>query len=323
VPVSLSISVFNDNPEHPGGAVVTARDMTDKAGLAGRLERTVEELERRNSYIDDFRSGVLHMIRDLDRSERELEETCARLRETQAQLVQSSKLTALGELSAGLAHELNQPLTVIKGLVGKILKERAEGPGGDDTDKLRLIAGASSRMEEIANHLRVFARSEAGHLESVDLNRVIRDAFLMMGEYFHKHSIEVELDLGLVARIKGSPTRLEQVVINLATNARDAMPGGGTLTVRTRTVSAGGETRVEAVVADTGKGMDREAAGRIFTPFFTTKPAGKGTGLGLSISRNIVKEHGGDISVESEPGHGTAFTLTFPSPPTPPPQNPG
>ncbi len=281
-----------------------------REALLDELRRTKEELARRIAYQEDFREGVFEMLRDLDKSEQNLEEACRKLKDTRDQLVQSSKMTALGELAAGLAHELNQPLTVIKGLSMNML--RAIDPNAPYFEKLQLITEASGKMELIIKHLRVFTRKEGTKTVPVDLNEVINDAYVMVKELLLDNAIEVEMDLVPLPLIKGSGTRLEQVVINLVTNAKDAMHGGGTLKISTSEFEDGGRKFARLSISDTGNGIDKEHLPRIFDPFFTTKESSKGTGLGLSISYGIVKEHAGDITVETSP-QGTTFSITIPA----------
>ncbi|MBI5345301.1 MAG: hypothetical protein HZB83_08240 [Deltaproteobacteria bacterium] len=276
-----------------------------------KLKHENGQLKKRVAYLEDFRVGVFQMVRDLDRGDMELEAAHEKLKETQEQLIKSSKLTALGEMAAGLAHELNQPLTVIKGLSQHLLRQDALD--GAVYDKLKLISDSSSKMELIINHLRTFSRSDEPSFRAVCINRVIEDAFILLRELFIKHSIEIRLDLKDIPAVSGDPTRLEQVVINLASNAKDAMPGGGRLTIATTEIAKNGKKLVKMTVEDTGSGIPSASIGRIFDPFFTTKETGKGTGLGLSISYGIVKEHKGEITVETCPGKGTAFHIIIPA----------
>lgn len=277
-----------------------------------RFKSEKAELERRINHLEEFRAGVLQMLKELDASERELESAYSALKETHEQLLQSAKLSALGELSAGMAHELNQPLTVIKGLTQSLLRSKIEEDM--DHEKLTLISGAVKRMEALVTHLRIFTRMDEGKRKEVDINRVVTNAFLLIGKALADESVDVIMNLGHVPRVSGSEGRLEQVVINLAANARDAMaPGGGTLAITTAPVEKHGAVFVELSVADTGCGMAEEAAAKIFDPFFTTKEPGKGTGLGLTISSGIIKEHGGNILVESAPGKGTTVRVLIPS----------
>ncbi len=298
-------------PEGPRIALAAFLPLEGEMALAVELKAARERLAARERYIEDFRTGVFRMITDLDRSESELKGALERLGETRMQLVQSSKMTALGELAAGLAHEVSQPLTVIKGLsLGTLRSLPQDSPS---YEKLHLIAEAARRMESIVRHLRAFTRSEPPAMKPVNLNSVARDSFLMLREMLRSHSIETSIELAEVPSISGDPNRLEQVIINLVTNAKDAMPKGGALKISTGTVDAQGKKYARLTVEDTGEGVPAELIGRIFDPFVTTKEAGKGTGLGLSIAGGIIKEHRGEIKVESERGRGTAFTVTIPS----------
>lgn len=292
------------------GFAVAFDDLRGKKALEEELRSVKDELKRRADYQEDFREGVFHMLRDLDSSERELETAYEKLKETQAQLIQSSKMTALGELAAGVAHELSQPLTVVKGLSHNILRDfdASSAP----YDKLRLIAEASGKMELVIRHLKIFSRTDGPALTPVDLNRVIKDAFVIAKEVLANSSIKVKMSLSEVPPVLGSPNRLEQVVINLVTNARDAMQEGGTLEISTGMVERGRARLVRMSFRDSGCGIPKNLIGRIFDPFFTTKEIGKGTGLGLSISYGIIKEHHGEITVESEQCKGTVFHVTLP-----------
>lgn len=312
VPVSISGSAMARPPEEARAFVLVFEDLRERARLASELEKTRDELDRRVRYIEDFRDGVYRMLKDIDSSEKEIETLCTELRDTQNQLIQSSKLTALGELAAGLAHELNQPLTVIKGLSKNILKTTYEDSA--HYEKLKLIVEASGRMEQIINHLRVFSRSEEPVFKPISLNTVIKDAFIIIKEILHNHAIATVFNLsGELPEVLGNANRLEQVIINIASNAKDAMPEGGRLEVSTMAVEAGGTKSARMSFRDTGCGMGADIVNRVFDPFFTTKESGKGTGLGLSISYGIVKDHNGEITVESEPGKGTAFHITIPA----------
>lgn len=267
------------------------------------------ELARRVAYQEDFREGVFQMLKEIDKSELELDAASRMLKETRDQLVQSSKMTALGELAAGLAHELNQPLTVIKGLSTSLLC--STGASRIDHEKLQLIADASDKMELIIKHLGVFSRSESAQTVPVDLAKIISNALVMVREMLADNRIEVATELKTLPFVQGSPNRLEQVIINLLTNAKDAMDQGGRITISAAPMISRGLKAVRLTIGDTGCGISKEHLGRIFDPFFTTKAAGKGTGLGLSISCGIIQEHSGEIAVESSPG-GTTFHITLP-----------
>lgn len=294
--------------ELPQGA-----DADKKRPLTMEMVYTREELSRHMRYMGALREGIFHMLRDIDSMELELDAAQMHLKKTQIQLMHSSRLKALGELSAGLAHEINQPLTVIMGLSQNLLQKCA--PEDPDFEKLQLVADAAKRMDNIIKHLRIFSRNEDGapRKEPVDINSVIRSAFLILSDTLASSAINVEMNLSGVPLIRGSAARLEQVVVNLVTNARDVMPQGGTLEMTTQTLEKDGANFVMMSVSDTGCGIPDEIRDNIFEPFFTSKKTGEGTGLGLSISSAITSEHQGTISFESTHGKGTTFHVTFPA----------
>jgi len=227
--------------------------------------------------------------------------------ELERRLVQADKLSSIGLLAAGVAHEVNTPLAVIS-TYAQMLQRQVPG----DDQKARLLDKISKqtfRASEIVNSLLNFSRTSPTAFVEVNLNRVIQESALLIEHQLEKAGVRLELDLEeQIPSIKGNSGKLQQVFLNLFLNARDAMEGGGTLTVRSRT--QGDAIAVE--VLDTGHGISPENISRIFDPFFTTKGARKGTGLGLSVTYGIVREHMGVIDVHSEPGEGTRFHLEFP-----------
>ena len=240
--------------------------------------------------------------------------------EKDAQLIQASKMKTLGEMSAGIAHELNQPLNAIK-MGSDYLKMVADTGGLPSPDALAAVTGQVSeqvdRAAAIIGHLRDFGRKSEPKLEYVDINEPIKGVFTIIGHELALQGIEVVLRLAASAPIKAHANRLEQVFFNLVVNARDAMTDKacqGDRPRRLTIVSQSRDGRVEVAVADTGCGIPEAARRKIFEPFFTTKK-GAGTGLGLSITYGIVKRLGGEIGVESELDKGTAFTLRFPKHP--------
>ena len=227
--------------------------------------------------------------------------------ELERRLVQADKLSSIGLLAAGVAHEVNTPLAVIS-TYAQMLAKQISGDA-EKAPLLEKIARQTFRASEIVNSLLNFSRTSPTEFVSVDLNKVLRETLTLVEHQLAQAGVEIKLGLDEnLPRIKGNPGKLQQVFLNLLLNARDAMGSGGVLTVST-TSSAGS---VKAAVADTGDGIARENLARIFDPFFTTKAARKGTGLGLSVSYGIVREHGGDIEVESEMRAGTRFELSFP-----------
>ncbi len=290
--------------------ILVAQDTTQSVEIARRLSSLEKELTDRIQHLEDFRAGVLSMVKDLEESENRLHNAYMELKNTQAQLVHSSKLKALGELTAGLAHELAQPLTAIRGLVLHML--RYKELRREDVAKLELINRATEKMESVISHLRMFSRIDRAVFKPVDLNRIVEEAFLIAGEMLKKSRIEVERRLSPLPPIKGNRGALEQVVINLISNAKDAMPEGGRLTISTDLVERAGRSYTRLAVKDTGCGIPDDVLPRIFEPFFTTKDVDRGTGLGLSISYGIIKDHRGEILVESCEGRGTTFYVLLP-----------
>ena len=245
--------------------------------------------------------AVNAMADAISRREAELE------RMTRAQIGQSEKLASIGRLAAGIAHEINNPLTGVL-TFAHLLREKLNMQEADRGD-LDVIIRETTRVREIVRGLLDFARESPSRQEILDLNEVIRATMKLVRSQkeFARVLIEESLADGLPL-IRGDRNQLQQVLLNLSLNACEAMPQGGTLTVK----SFAGETRVGFSVADTGCGIRPEHMEKIFEPFFTTKPIGKGTGLGLSVSYGIVQQHRGTIEVQSEPDRGTLFTVWLP-----------
>ena len=224
---------------------------------------------------------------------------------------QAEKLAALGTLSAGLAHELNNPVGIISSRIDLMLQEAEElGLPPQVRQDLEVLHRHSQRVSRIARGLLSFARQSPGDRGLLDLNRVVEDTMLLLEKQVSKEGITVRRSLARdLPPMQGDPNALQQVVLNLLTNARDAMRDGGEIRIETGTVaSRPGWLRL--VVADNGPGIPLHRLPRIFDPFYTTKA--QGTGLGLSVSYGIVRELQGTIDVQSQPGKGTTFTLTFP-----------
>jgi PAS domain S-box-containing protein len=227
----------------------------------------------------------------------------------ETQLAQADKLSSIGLLAAGVAHEINTPLAVISSYAQMLAKQlRGDARLGPVLDK---ITQQSFRAAEIANGLLNFSRTSTTEFRSTDLNQVIRDTLSLLEHQFKTALILVDLDLvGDLPPIHGNPGKLQQVFLNLLLNAKDAMPGGGQLRVATLV-----NGQVEAIITDSGSGIAPEHLKRIYDPFFTTKNLSgdrRGTGLGLSVSYGIIQEHAGKIHVESAVGSGTTFYLEFP-----------
>jgi hypothetical protein len=227
--------------------------------------------------------------------------------ELEQRLVQADKLSSIGLLAAGVAHEVNTPLAVISTYAQMLAKQV-----GDDSQKsviLDKIAKQTFRASEIVNSLLNFSRTSSTSFGDVNLNRVIQETLSLLEHQLQKSGIQVkaDLDAGLPA-IHGNGGKLQQVFLNLFLNARDAMPAGGTLEVKTWA----DDSSAKIEVADTGSGIAPEHLNRIYDPFFTTKAARKGTGLGLSVTYGIIQEHCGSIEVSNRRSGGARFRLDLP-----------
>ncbi len=231
--------------------------------------------------------------------------------ELEVQLTQADKLSSVGLLAAGVAHEVNTPLAVISSYAQMLAKQLQSDP--QKASVLDKITKQTFRASEIVNNLLNFSRTTGTEFAEISLNKVIADTLALLDHQFKVAHVAVETDLNeTLPPIQGNAGRLQQVFLNLFLNAKDAMAGGGVLNVAT----LNGES-VSVRVSDTGSGIAQEHIHRIYDPFFTTKttPAegqNRGTGLGLSVSYGIIQEHAGNIRVESRPGEGTTFTLDFP-----------
>lgn len=249
------------------------------------------------------------MTDNLKVSREKLEATVRTLKDTQARLIQSEKLSAVGEFISGVAHELNNPLTVMIGYAQLLANADIDRAHKDD---IAQISDAAERCHKIVQNLLSFARQRPPERKRVNLNEVVDATARFMSYELRTGNITVERDLDPnLPPVMADAHQLQQVFLNLINNARQALEESGRKG-RLRLASRVAGPWVRIVIADDGPGIPADFLARIFDPFFTTKPAGKGTGLGLSVSYGIVKEHGGDIRVESEPGAGATFTLDFP-----------
>jgi len=304
--------------------------METRAELAERvelLERRVHQAERRrrallhimsdlhesNNRLGDQRKAMIHIMDDLHQTTQESESRERQLREKQEQLVQVGKLATLGELTTGIAHELNNPLNNIGLFVGNAIDQVDRGL--DDREALLKGLGQANeqllKATEIISHLRTFGRAAPTEFERVDVHELLARALLLMQEQLRLRQIAVDLDLDPTPlSIDGNPIQLEQVFINLLTNARDALVDANKKVIRVS--SRRHERGITIRVEDTGPGVPEGLESRVFDPFFTTKDVGEGTGLGLSITYGIIRDHGGAIYLDSMPGHGAAFVVELP-----------
>jgi C4-dicarboxylate-specific signal transduction histidine kinase len=294
----------------------------DRSRLARQTERLdnsrrallhiLKDSHESNLRLGDSRKAMIHIMGDLRETTQEMEEREQELREKQEQLVQAGKLATLGELTTGVAHELNNPLNNIGLFIGNVLDQVRLGrfEPADVIEELENAMEQVRKATAIISHLRTFGRAAPVSVEAVDVDEVIERSLLLMQEQLRLRGIEIELDLAPEELIVlGNAIQLEQVFINLLTNARDALSESRGKTIKIATSREADWISIR--FSDTGPGIPRELEKRIFDPFFTTKEVGTGTGLGLSITYSIVKEHGGNISVEPK-RRGARFLIELP-----------
>jgi len=293
-----------------GGGDYSARyedeSIAEFAYLGRHVNRMAGDLQKANAELVDWAQTL----------ERRVEEKTGELKAAQAQMLRVERMASLGKLAAVVAHEINNPLASVVTYSRLLLRRFAHKAGpkpDDDSEKiLEAIASESARCGEIVSNLLLFARRTGSRMEPTDVNKLVdRSLFLLK----HKMDLaQVRTDETLdpdLPQVLCDPSQVEQAILALAINAIEAMPDGGTLTVRTSPLGPNG-ARIE--ISDTGVGMDEEVKRQIFEPFFTTKGEGegKGLGLGLAVVYGIVQRHGGAIDVESTPAAGTRFVLTLP-----------
>ena len=256
-------------------------------------------LHEEKNLIENIAGQIALMI-----EHEEIRKTKAELRK---QLIKADRLAAIGELAAGVAHELNEPLNTILGFT-QLTQKKANLPVQTHKD-LEKIADAALHARNIIRELLIFARQGKPGSARVNLNRIIMDELHLFTSLCNKSGVELRriVDPNL-PEIKANKSQIRQVISNLIVNALQAMPGGGVLTLRTSFENSSVQLRV----VDTGTGISEEIKESVFLPFFTTKDVDQGTGLGLSVVHGIVSSHGGEIHVESEHGQGACFCVTFP-----------
>jgi len=291
------------------------------AGLvwARRITRPVERLQGATERIArgefdveihvDSNDEIGYLAGSFNQMASELKSREEALEEAQSQLVQSEKMAAFGQLGAGIAHEVKNPLAGVLGCAQLAMMDI--DPGTQAYENLTLIEKETQRCKEIIENLLRFARQEKAILEPTDVNAVANDAMSIVNHQLEMQQVKLhgKLTPGLPL-IHGHGNQLQQVLMNLMINAQQAMEGEpGNVYLTTRAADGG----VEIEVRDDGPGIPPEIQAKLFEPFFTTKPTGKGTGLGLSVSFGIVQDHAGKIRIESEPGNGAAFIVSIPA----------
>jgi PAS domain S-box-containing protein len=286
-----------------------------------RKDQKIIWAEIASSVVVNYEGGPAVLVNVYDITEKkEVEEKRRELselaRKQEEQLVHSTRLAELGEMAAAISHELNQPLTGIRNFAKNAcyMLEKNIGSPDEVKNNLQLISDQVDRASRIIKQMRELTRRSELHFASIDINSIIRESVEFLMPQMRLSGVEVTLTLSKeLPRIQGDRIRLEQVFLNLLTNARQAMEEANErhLTIKTY-VDKGHDYPVVIEIIDTGKGFTPEEARRLFTPFFTTKKTGHGTGLGLSISLSIVRDHKGTIEAVGAPGRGATFTVRLP-----------
>lgn len=302
------------NITRPIGEMVAATRNISEGRLDQEIQATAQgEVALLAESFNTMAKSLRHMKDDLEEWGRTLEEKVRErtdeLVRMQARVAQSERLASLGMLSAGVAHEINNPLGGILALTALTVEDLPEQH--PNRPNLEEVVRQAERCRTIVRGLLEFSRQSELHMEVVDLNKVLDDTLALVAKQASFFNVEmVRHQADHLPPIAGDPSQLSQVILNLVVNAVQAMDEHGTLTITTRYDPA--NEAVEVVFTDTGRGIAAEDLGRVFDPFFTTKTDGQGTGLGLSIAYGIVTRHHGTITVESEPGRGTTFRIRLP-----------
>jgi len=300
---SYTTADFREGPQRQSAAIVVNAERRGAVDLFyTEAQRELDEgpfFEEERNLIDTVARQVGLLIR-----RKEAEEERSQLQE---QLVHADRLATIGQLAAGVAHELNEPLGNILGFAQ--LAGKCEGLPHQASQDVGKIESAALHAREIIRKLLVFARQMPSKKSRVDLNQVLEEGLYFLEARCAKAGIELERSLSPgLPKISADSAHLNQVIVNLVVNGIQAMPGGGKLRIETG-ISEG---YVRLIVEDTGVGMSRETLKQVFVPFFTTKDVGEGTGLGLPVVHGIVSSHGGSIQVESKVGRGTRFEILWP-----------
>lgn len=300
-------------------ASIQSRDELGELGRNfNRMLRTIRETHEQNvqllTQVNRFNEELTRKIEaatfELAKRNEELELLNKALFESQRQLSQSEKLAALGQVAATMAHQIGTPLNSISGYIQLILQEG--GLQSLDRDRLKIIESQLDRLADSVKNLLTYTRQPKPQLRPIDLNKILEELIHLSEPWLQARGVRLLTPFSSnLPLVSGDPTHLQTLFLNLISNALDAMPNGGWLTIKTREVlpepSSGDERWVEVSIEDTGIGITEESRRRIFEPFYTTKKMGEGTGLGLAICEKIIKEHFGRLEVKSEVGRGSTF----------------
>lgn len=265
-----------------------------------------------NAMTSDLKKAKNELVEWGNTLEKKVQEKTEAIHRAQAQLIHSEKLASLGRMAAGVAHEINSPLTGIVTFGHLLLKKFP--PGSEENEDIQVIIEQANRCSTIIKGLLGFARASAAEKAPTNINDVIDHSLNIVRNKADFFNIKIVTDFDeYLSKVKADSSQLQQVFLNMIMNAADAIEGKGTITMITRNILDNSGDWVEIEFRDTGPGIDDENLAKIFEPFFTTKPVGKGTGLGLAVSHGIIHEHGGSISVKTKQGEGTSFFIKLPA----------
>ncbi|MBY0477234.1 MAG: HAMP domain-containing histidine kinase [Chitinophagaceae bacterium] len=324
------------------------RTLIDKAAISNVLTASIKEIEEQKKMVEEAKNEIAKNMFELDKQKqlieiknRVLNDTMDNLKDAQSQLIQSEKMASLGQLTAGVAHEINNPINFVSANIKplkddladlikciRLYKQTVKEKGLENefeevekfnaqtdieyvltevNDLLKGIEEGASRTSEIVKGLRNFSRIDQHDVKKANLNEGVESTLTLLHSTY-RDRIEIIKEYGNIPEIECFPGQLNQVFMNLLSNAVQAIKGEGKIFIKTFTR----ENNVIISIKDTGPGMTEEIKSKIFDPFFTTKEVGKGTGLGLSISYGIIEKHNGKMEVFSSPGEGAEFIITLP-----------
>lgn len=279
-------------------------------------EKTAD-LQKSMQYSEKQRKAILNILEDVDATRKELSRLNEELKQAQAQLVQSAKMAAVGQLASGVAHEINNPLTGVLNNLQLIKMEselKKDFSANDFKDLLNIIEESALRCKRITHYLLDFAHASEERFQQFSLNELIEKVIILIEHEMKLENIVIQKELQPnIPQASGDPQLFQQIIFNIITNAKWAIEkksgkDGGVITIKTQSKNK----NIILSLSDTGIGIPKENQEKIFEPFFTTKPVGEGTGLGLSLVYSIIKKHQGEIKVESQLGKGTTFIITLP-----------
>lgn len=269
-----------------------------------------DQIAALEELLKEYEQTVIEQSQKLEERNGELERSIHETKGLQETLIQSEKMAAVGQLAAGVAHEINNPLGIILGFAQSLARRvKADDPS---SLPVKSIEREALRCKNLVQNLLTFSRDNMFQAQEFDLNEALTNALSIIEAKARVESVEVVQEFASLPLLLGDKNQIQQVVINLCNNALDAMPHGGKIAVRTRRHAADGKSTIVLEVEDSGSGIPAEIRDKVFNPFFTTKDVGKGTGLGLSLVHEIIQKHNGRIELKSVVGRGTIFTITFP-----------